>query len=140
MDIWNKTVCRNNFYEILIYDAKWTKMANPTHTYTHIYTNTDFHTFSVWALNLKKYVYTYIYTHTHILGSQETRKENNGHKKQKVNAKYWGIGQLQATRKKNCLFRKKIFQVNMQMSLESILTFEISCFSWEVLQISAVFV
>ena len=47
-------------------------------------------------------------THTHILGSKETRKENNGHKKQKVNAKYWGIGQLRATRKKkkNCLFRK----------------------------------
>ena len=39
-------------------------------------------------------------THTHILGSKETRKENNGHKKQKVNAKYWGIGQLRATRKK----------------------------------------
>lgn len=47
------------------------------------------------------------FTHTHILGFKETRKENNGHKKQKVNAKYWGIGQLQATRKKNCLFRKK---------------------------------
>jgi len=33
MDIWNKTVCRNNFYEILISDAKRTKMANPTHTH-----------------------------------------------------------------------------------------------------------
>lgn len=34
------------------------------------------------------------FTHTHILGSKETRKEKNGHKTQKVNAKYWGIGQL----------------------------------------------
>ena len=48
-------------------------------------------------------------THTHILGSKETRKENNGHKKQKVNAKYWGIGQLRATRKKKIAYLEKIF-------------------------------